>query len=337
MSRLILYQLILVLLSTSISACSNKDARKIPVQILSASAAPPQLTEVTPIKQILRPQDVLDVIFHIGSSLDTPYLLRPGDKVDISFLSAPELSGSKLVLPDGTIELPYVGNLKIAGLTADQANQALESRYANVLKHPQITLSIYQALDNLRTSLTHPGTGLSREITVGADGGASFPLLGGMSLSGKSLDELQHIVNRRYASEVGQISVDILLKKTAANEVFVMGEVGRPGAYPIRRPISVLEALALAKGPNTNARLDSVVIMRRHNNQVETRVYDVDSTLDGNALNFAYLQADDLLYVPKGRLAKAVDLSTQIAELIKFQGYGVSFGYRLDKKSTDDN
>lgn len=335
--RLSLLSLSLLL---ALGGCVNREPQQMPVQILSAPADQAQLTEVVPIEQVLRPQDVLDVIFHIGTTSQQRYLVQPGDQVDVTFLTAPELGGSKLVLPDGSIDMPYVGNIQVAGLSAEQARQVLETQYAKVLKKPQINFSISHAmaqLDNLRTSLTNPATGLSREIVVGSDGRASFPLLGSLSLQGKSLSELQTLVNQRYAKEVGSVSVDVLLKTTSSNEVFVMGEVGQPGAYPIRRPISVLEALTLAKGAGPTARLDSVVIMRRKGNQVEARVYDADAALDGKALQFAYLQPDDMLYVPKTRLAKAGALSKQLADVIMFQGVGFSFGYRVDNKETNNN
>lgn len=330
----------LCLLMAALGGCSNPGPRQMPVQVLSADAGQGQMSEVLPVEQVLRPQDVLDVIFHIGTTSQTRYRVQPGDQVDVSFLTAAELGGSKLVLPDGSIEMPYVGNVKVAGLTPDEARQTLESAYSRVLKKPQVTFSISHAmsqLDNLRTSLTNPATGLSREITVGSDGRASFPLLGAMSLQGMTLSQLQKTINQRYAKEVGQVSADVLLKSTAANEVFVLGEVAQPGAYPIRRPVSVLEALTLAKGAGPAARLESVVIMRRNGNQVEARTYDVAAALNGKAPQFAFLQPDDLLYVPKSRLARAGAFSKQLADIIMFQGVGFSFGYRVDNKESDNN
>lgn len=330
----------LSLLLATLSGCARKDVSETPASIFTAPTAQSQLTEVVSVEQVLRPQDVLDVIFHIGTTSKSHYLIQPGDQADVTFQTAPELNGNKLVLPDGSIDMPYVGNVQVAGLTAEGSRQLLERRYAKVLKKPQITFSISHAmaqLDNLRSSLTNPATGLSREITVNSDGFASFPLIGAMSLQGKTLSELQTELNQRYAKQAGQVSVDVLLKSTAANEVFVMGEVGEPGAYPIRRPISVLEALTLAKGPTGTANLDSVVIMRRQGNQVRAQVYDVDAALDGESLQFAYLQPDDLLFVPKTSLAKAGDLSRQIADVLMFKGIGFAFGYRVDDKESESN
>ncbi|MGH8351442.1 MAG: polysaccharide biosynthesis/export family protein, partial [Pseudomonas sp.] len=131
-------------------------------------------------------------------------------------------------------------------------------------------------------------------------------------------------------------TVDVLLKSTAGNEIYVLGEVGQPGSYPIRRPVSVLEALTMARGSNVKARLDSVMIMRRNGNQVVAHRYDVEKALSGDASQIAYLQADDMLYVPKTKLASAGELARQLADVVLFQGVGMSFSYRVDNKDSND-
>jgi len=147
---------------------------------------------------------------------------------------------------------------------------------------------------------------------------------------------LRDTLNQRYANEIGQIRTDVLLKSTAPNHVYVLGEVVQPGAFPITRPISVLEALTLARGVIPGANLDSVVIMRRQGEQVQAQVYDVTQALNGAAAQFAYLQADDLIFVPKTFLAKAGQFSRQLADMILFQAVNFGFSYRVDTKGSSD-
>lgn len=331
----------------ALGGCSTPDPHNqtTPVNVLTASPDKAQLREVMPVKQVLRPQDVLDVIFRLDTTSSGPYAIQPGDQLELNFYSASQLSGTRLVMPDGTVDLPYVAPLKVAGLSVAQAQRLIASHYEKVLKNSakDVFLSVSKPLaqtDNLRNTLIHPVTGLSREITVGSDGRASFPLLGSMSLQGMTVDELQNSLNQRYAKEANKVrsmvQVDVMLKSTAANEVFVLGEVGQPGAYPIRRPVSVLEALALAHGSTGSARLDSVVVMHRHGDNVEARVYDVKKAAQGDALQFAYLQPDDLLYVPKSKLVEAGQLSRQLADVILFQGIGFGFSYRVDNKNNNN-
>lgn len=334
--------IILLLSITTLTACANKsDSAKpviTPINIQTAEEEHRQRMEVLPIKQVLRPQDLLDVIFHIGTTSEEAYQIQPGDQVELYFLTANELSGARLVLPDGTIEMPYVGAIKLAGLTVSEAQKTVVSYYEKMLKIPEISLTVPRPmaqLENLRMTLNHPATGLSRDILVGSDGRASFPLIGTVSLQGLTVEELREEVNKRYANELGKIKTDILLKSTAPAQLYILGEVQQPGAYPINRPMSVLEALTLAQGANQNARLDSAVIMRRNGNEAFAYIYDIKKAMTRNALQLAYLQPDDLLYIPQTRLSKAGQITRQIADVLLFNGFGYSFSYRVDNKDRD--
>ena len=328
-----------------LAACtSTQEARTMPVQILTAAPANAQDTELSSKEQVLRPQDVLDVIFHISTSGSDAYRIQSGDTIGLSFLSASSLNGNQLVLPDGRIELPAANtSVNVAGMTPEQARAAIQQAYRNKsLFQPnrdQLTVQVLSPLtneQNLKSALNHPATGMSREITVGSDGHANFPEVGSVALQGMTVTQLETYLNKRYADLPGRMSVDVMLKSTAVNEIYVLGEVGQPGAYPIRRPVSVLEALTLARGPSIKARLDSVIIMRRNGNQVQAMPYNIDQALDASAAQVAYLQPDDMLYVPKTKLASAGELARQLADVVLFQGVGFSFGYRVDNKGSDN-
>lgn len=326
------------LLLAFLAGCSSQ--RSIPAYILTAPQAQATQSELIPITQMLRPQDVLDVIFHIEMDSPSAYRIQPGDQLEIQFATAKGLTGIKTVMPDGTVNLEYVGSLKVAGLTVEEAQALMVERYQETLRTPLITVSVAKAqtrAQNLRDTLFSPGTGMSREITVGADGRATFPMLGSIRLSGMSRDELERQLNERYREEVGPIQVDVLLKSTAANEIYVLGEVGQPGAYPVRRPISVLEALTLARGHNpATANLDSVLVLHRDGDQVVSRTYDIEELLEDDADSVAYLQPDDLLFVPRTGLASASDTMRQLAEVMLFSGFNFGFSYQVDNKDEDE-
>ncbi|NBA96332.1 polysaccharide biosynthesis/export family protein [Pseudomonas sp. R5(2019)] len=335
---------LLALMLLPLVGCSSQQEAQMPVQILTAAPANAQDSEVSRTEQVLRPQDVLDVIFHISTSGSDAYRVQSGDTVALTFDSATQLNGNQLVLPDGTIQLRNLNTpVYIAGMTTDQARTAIQKAYRDksVFQRNRdgMSVAVISPLTNegnLKSALNHPATGMSREITVGNDGHASFPEIGSIPLQGMTLNQLEKYLNERYASLPGRMRVDVLLKSTAGNEIYVLGEVGQSGAFPVRRPVSVLEALTLARGPNIKARLDSVVIMRRNGNQVDAHRYDVDKLLDGKADKVAFLQPGDMLYVPKTRLATAGELSRQLADVVLFQGVGFSFAYRVDNKDSDN-
>ncbi len=321
----------------ALAGCASQETREMPVQILTAAPAEAQNTEFTRREQVLRPQDVLEVIFHVSGQTQGMYRIQSGDTIDLSFMAASALNGTQLVQPDGSITLPSTNSaVRVEGMTTAEAEEAIRQSYRNKRifqnNRDQVTLRVLNPGSEKKTALTHPGTGMSRDITVGNDGRATFPEIGSVPLQGLTVNQLRDQLNERYAQLPGGMSVDVLLKSTAANEIYVLGEVGQPGAFTIRRPVSVLEALTLARGPTLKAQLGSVVIMRRNGNMVQAVNYDVDKALAGQSQKIAYLQPEDMLYVPKTKLASAGELSRQLADVILFQGIGVSFGYRLDSK-----
>ena len=328
----------------ALAACSSQDGRQIPVSILTAPPADSQATEVARSEQVLRPQDVLEVIFHVSNRSAGVYRIQTGDTLDLNFMAASALNGQQLVQPDGSITLPSTNApVRVTGLTVADAETAIRQAYSDrrvfQRNRDQVTVRVLNPMTdeiNLKNALNSPGTGMSRDITVGTDGRATFPEIGSVPLQGMTVNQLRDYLNGRYADLPGRMTVDVLLKSTAANEIYVLGEVGSPGAFQIRRPISVLEALTLARGPTIKAKLGSVMIMRRTGNTVQAYHYDVDEALSGKSQRLAYLQPEDMLYVPKTALASAGELSRQLADVILFQGIGVSLGYRLDNKDNDN-
>jgi polysaccharide export outer membrane protein len=76
--------------------------------------------------------------------------------------------------------------------------------------------------------------------------------------------------------------------------VYVLGEVAKPGAYPLRGRMTILQALALAGGPTEFAATSRIVLLRGP----EPKRYQIDFTrLVKDAHDFA-LQSGDTVYVP---------------------------------------
>jgi polysaccharide biosynthesis/export protein len=100
-----------------------------------------------------------------------------------------------------------------------------------------------------------------------------------------------------------------LVKVTQAGLVYVVGEVRRPGAFPLTRGpgLTVLQAIALGEGLGPNASKKRTIVIRtgRDGERVELPV-DLGAVLSGRALDLA-LQPQDVVFVPNST-AKAVTL-----------------------------
>lgn len=141
---------------------------------------------------------------------------------------------------------------------------------------------------------------LSREVLVRPDGGISFPLIGDLTAAGMSPAAVKSALETRLAEFIPGASVTVAVVQITGNRVFVVGKVNAPGAYPIYRPLDVMQALALAGGTAQFAELDDIRILRRdvdgEQNVIEFKYSEVirGRNLEQNLL----LKSGDTIVVP---------------------------------------
>jgi polysaccharide export outer membrane protein len=73
------------------------------------------------------------------------YTLTTTDRIRLSVVGeGPDMEASQRIDGHGNVNLTYVGEIHIAGLTVDQAQEAVEKAYIDgeYLKHPQVTISV---------------------------------------------------------------------------------------------------------------------------------------------------------------------------------------------------
>lgn len=105
--------------------------------------------------------------------------------------------------------------------------------------------------------------GLEREVLVRPDGGLSFPLVGNVQASGKSIEQLQAEVSDKLKRFIPAPSVTVAVLRLDGNKVYVIGKVNRPGEFPVTRNVDVVQALAMAGGMTPYAAVNKIHILRR--------------------------------------------------------------------------
>jgi len=141
---------------------------------------------------------------------------------------------------------------------------------------------------------------LSSEVLVRPDGGISFPLIGDLAVAGHSPLDVKGELEMQLAEFVPGASVTVAVLQISGNQVFVVGKVNRPGAYPIYRPIDVMQALALAGGTAQFAELDDIRILRRGSDGTqEVLEFEYSEVIRGRNLEQnRLLTAGDTIVVP---------------------------------------
>jgi polysaccharide export outer membrane protein len=139
---------------------------------------------------------------------------------------------------------------------------------------------------------------LTRVVPVRPDGKISLPLAGEVEAAGKTPAELQIGLTKALAPYVHDATVAVLVREINASRVFVLGEVARPGGFPLRGPMTVMQAIAVAGGRTEFAK-DEVVWLRQESGGKTGRVaLSFNELVKGEAAGALWLRSGDVLYVP---------------------------------------
>jgi polysaccharide export outer membrane protein len=103
---------------------------------------------------------------------------------------------------------------------------------------------------------------LSRVVPVRPDGKISLPLLGELRAEGKTAAVLAREIADGLGPYIQSPRVAVIVREVNAPRFFVIGEVPHPGGFPLRGRTTVLQALALAGGPNEFADRSGIVVLR---------------------------------------------------------------------------
>lgn len=98
----------------------------------------------------------------------------------------------------------------------------------------------------------------SGDYEVETSGIVAVPLLGEIQVAGKSLSAVRGDVRDRYRA----LTTNGVAIVSLQFRVSVIGQVARPGLYPVDATQSVFDALSQAGGPTTNADLSQVRLIR---------------------------------------------------------------------------
>lgn len=122
-----------------------------------------------------------------------------------------------------------------------------------------------------------------KEVQTDAGGKISFPLAGVVDAAGRTPGELEQIIEDRLRGRyIRDPQVTVNLKETVSQVVTVDGQVKQPGLYPVVGRMTLMRAIATAKGLDEFAKLDDVVVFRTVNGQKMAGLYNLKAIRRGN-------------------------------------------------------
>ena len=141
-------------------------------------------------------------------------------------------------------------------------------------------------------------TDLSQTVTIGPDGFISLPLLGDVHVSGMTANQLAQDLKSKLASYVVNSQVTVSVVDIRSRQVYLTGQVGKPGGYPLIAPITVLQLIAQAGGLNTFANRKEIVILRNVGGNVQRLKFNYNNAVHGDPKQSISLQPGDTVIVP---------------------------------------
>lgn len=137
----------------------------------------------------------------------------------------------------------------------------------------KISITVFQVPD-----LTLKG------VQVDAAGQINLPLIGIVKAEGKSAQELStHIADRLREGYLQSPQVTVLVEEAISQKITVEGSVVQPGVYAISGPTTLLQAVAMARGPDKVANLREVILFRTIDGKRAAAVFDLKAIRRGAA------------------------------------------------------
>jgi polysaccharide biosynthesis/export protein len=291
------------------------------------------------------------------------YLIGVGDVLDIHVNDEDDVSGRYQVGEDGNVKIPLLSKTISAGgsTTFELASRLTdELKSEDILREPSVTVMILREMTqnvSVLGAVMRPGVYPIEKPTTLVD---VISLAGGLAPNAGNFLTITHSAGSSKSNGVNasatasnavpaaSINITALLsaKDPSANlrvqagdvitvgtapVVFVVGSVGKPGAFAVqdsKSQMTVLQAVAMAEGPTPTASLGKTIIIRQSSSTSERQEIPIDlkKVLRGKDKD-QVLEANDILFVPQSGLKAGArrmgDLGAQAA--VNMAGYALIF------------
>ena len=290
-----------------------------------------------------------------------PYRFGVGDEFDLRVPDAPQFDLALKVRPDGKVSLPMIGTLHVKGRSPEDVQDEVRERLNALSGGPGNREYLLHTNDELEIKFPYMPT-LNESVRVRPDGKLQLQMVGVVQAEGLSPEELQAQLKQRYAKFLRSPEVSVLVRSfgtqnvrvggegtgraglanlrpniiarsTQATQVFVGGEVARPGVLAYRPGLSLLQALIEAGGQLPSGDVTQMVILRRGaNDKVEVFPLRLSATYFRAPNKDIQLQPFDVVLLPKSGISTLGDQLNQyvfnLFPLIRNSALGLSYNLR---------
>ena len=173
------------------------------------------------------------------------------------------------------------------------------------LQAPQgVQLYVLQVDDQIAVKF-YRSPEMDEEVVVRPDGMISLQLIGDVAAAGETPQALSAELVRRYAGELSNPRITVIVKKPGGQRIYVGGEVGNQGELVLNGGLTLFQAIQKAGGFTKTARPDQVILIRRDGNGSATGTsIDVSTIETGeHPEQDVPLHPYDVVFVPRSTIA----------------------------------
>jgi polysaccharide export outer membrane protein len=140
---------------------------------------------------------------------------------------------------------------------------------------------------------------LSAEVAVRPDGRISLPLINDIEAVGLTPEQLRERVTEAAGKLLEDPNVTVIVKEIRSRKVFITGQVGKPGPYPLTAPTTVMQLITMAGGVLEYANDKNISILRTENGKQVGIRFNYDEVKKGKKLEQnILLKPGDTVIVP---------------------------------------
>ena len=316
--QFIIFSLILCL---SESGCG----RAIERTAVKRAVAPPKASAETPVKMT---RQNLSMAKRLKQQPSSEYILGPEDTIEISVFRHDELKMASTISPAGKISCYLIGDIQAAGLTQFQLRDKVREELAEFIKDPGVVVRITEYGSHkifVLGQVKNPGVyrmandytlveGISAAggITPDAYLGGAYVVRGGKIL----LVNFFELIEKGNTEEnIPLMPGDVIyIPSNKDQKVFVLGEVNRQAAIPIREGLTLLEAITEAGGFTRDANKKSILVMRGNLSEPEIMKIDAERV---SLVAGLPLQRGDIIYVASSGFANVEQIAVRLSHILE--------------------
>jgi polysaccharide export outer membrane protein len=151
--------------------------------------------------------------------------------------------------------------------------------------------------DELQISVWHEPE-LSLNVVVRPDGMITLPLVNDVSVAGLSTKELQNLLTEKLKPAVTDPQVTIIVRGIRSRTIYLVGQVARPGAFPLNTSKTVFQMLVEAGGLSPFAKPNAIYVLRKTASGQQKLRFSYKKAVKGDSAQDIKLLPGDMIVVP---------------------------------------